>query len=157
MTYEDLLMLSDDQNLIVREKDIPGFGGRIYQNRIAINKNLPTQKEKACVLAEELGHYHTTAGCILDQSDASNRKQEYRARLWGYNHQIGLLGLISAAKAGCHNAYEISEYLDVTEDYLLEALQAYRNKYGTGTMVDNYWITFTPTLQVYEMWVVDKN
>ena len=156
MTYEELLIAAEESGVAVKEQMMNGHSGLIRGRRIAIRKNLPTQKEKACVLAEELGHYHTTAGCILDQSDVSNRKQEYRARLWGYNHQIGLLGLIGAAKAGCHNAYEISEYLDVTEDYLLEALQAYRNKYGTGTMVDNYWITFTPTLQVYEMWVVDK-
>ena len=156
MTYEELLIAAEESGVAVKEQMMNGHSGLICGRRIAIRKNLPTQKEKACVLAEELGHYHTTAGCILDQSDASNRKQEYRARLWGYNHQIGLLGLIDAAKAGCHNAYEISEYLDVTEDYLLEALQAYRNKYGTGTMVDNYWITFTPTLQVYEMWVVDN-
>lgn len=155
MTYEEMLASIED-NINVRELPLKERNGLIQGHRIGIRKDLPTQKEKACVLAEELGHYHTTSGCILDQSDASNRKQEYRARLWGYNHQIGLLGLISAAKAGCHNAYEISEYLDVTEDYLLEALQAYRNKYGTGTMVDNYWITFTPTLQVYEMWVVDN-
>lgn len=54
MTYEELLTLSDSENLIVKEKEIPGYGGRIYKNRIAINRTLPTQAEKSCVLAEEL-------------------------------------------------------------------------------------------------------
>ena len=82
MTYEELLILADSENLIVKEKDIPGYGGRIYKNRIAINRTLPTQTEKSCVLAEEIGHHCTTAGDILDQTDVMNQKQEYRARLY---------------------------------------------------------------------------
>ena len=38
MNYEELLIESDRENLIVKEKDIPGYGGRIYKNRIAIHK-----------------------------------------------------------------------------------------------------------------------
>lgn len=115
MNYEELLIESDRENLIVKEKDIPGYGGRIYKNRIAIHKGLTTSVEKACVLAEELGHHYTTYGNILDQSDTSNRKQELRARAWAYNKQIGLLGLIRAYEHGCRNRFEIAEYLEVTE------------------------------------------
>ena len=96
MTYEELLNISDKENLIVKEKDIPGYGGRIYKNRIAIHQGLDTQVEKACVLAEELGHHYTTSGNILDQSKVENRKQEFRARMWAYNKQIGLIGIVNA-------------------------------------------------------------
>ena len=68
MTYEELLNISETENLIVKEKNIPGYGGRIYKNRIAIHQGIDTSIEKACVLAEELGHYYTTVGDILDQS-----------------------------------------------------------------------------------------
>lgn len=74
MTYEELLKLSDAENLIVKEKNIPGYGGRIYKNRIAIHQGIDTSIEKACVLAEEIGHYHTAVGDITDQSDVENRK-----------------------------------------------------------------------------------
>ena len=144
MTYEELLILSDSEDLIVKEKNIPGYGGRIYKNRIAINQSLPTQAEKSCVLAEELGHHYTTTGNILDQTDVANRKQEYRARLYGYNLKIGLTGLIRAYEAGCRNLYEMTEYLDATEEYLTEAIQCYRSKYGTCTAIDNYVIYFEP-------------
>ena len=103
MTYEDLLLEADSEKLIVREKNIPGYNGRIYKNRIAINKDIKTSTEKACVLAEELGHYYTTVGDILDQSDAGNRKQEFRARLHGYNRMVGLMGIIRAYEHGCRN------------------------------------------------------
>lgn len=144
MTYEDLLVLSDSENLIVKEKDIPGYGGRIYKNRIAINRALPTQAEKSCILAEEIGHHCTSSGDILDQTDIMNRKQEYRARFYGYNLKIGLTGLIRAYEAGCRNLFEMADFLDATEEYLKEAIQCYKSKYGICTAVDNYIIYFEP-------------
>lgn len=52
MNYEDLLIEADNNNLITKEKPLAANAGRIKGNRIAINKDIPTQKEKACVLAE---------------------------------------------------------------------------------------------------------
>lgn len=150
MTYEDLLLEADSKKLIVREKNIPGYNGRIYKNRIAINKDIDTSAEKSCVLAEELGHYYTTTGDILDQSTVTNRKQELRARLWAYNKQIGLSGIISACKHGCRNLCEMAEYLDVTEEFLNEALSAYQSKYGISVPIDNYMVFFEPKLAVLE-------
>lgn len=148
MTYEDLLLEADSENLIVREKSIPGYNGRIYKNRIAINKDIKTSSEKACVLAEELGHYYTTFGDILDQTDAGNRKQEFRARLHGYNKLVGLAGIIKAYEYGCQNLYEMAEYLEVTEAFLQAALSTYRCKYGVCKELDNYIVFFEPHLHV---------
>lgn len=53
--------------------------GLYADNIIWINKYLPTSVEKACILAEELGHHYTTAGDILDQNDIENCKQELKA------------------------------------------------------------------------------
>lgn len=150
MTYENLLKEADDKGLIVKEKNIPGYGGRIYRNRIAIHSGLDTSVEKACVLAEELGHHHTTVGNIIDLTDAQNRKQERQARLWAYNKQIGLAGIIRAFEAGCQDMHEIAEYLEVTEEFLHEAIECYRNKYGVYTTLDNYVIYFIPNLTVGE-------
>lgn len=137
--------------MIVKEKPLRSGDGRIFNNKIAIRQDIPTETEKSCVLAEELGHYFTSAGNILDQTDIVNRKQEYRARLYGYNLQIGLRGIISAHTAGCRNLYEMADYLDVTEEYLKEALDCYRSKYGEYVKVDNYMIYFIPTLAVLEI------
>lgn len=144
-------MEADSQNLIVKEKNIPGYGGRIYKNRIAIHKDIPTLAEKSCILAEELGHYHTTYGSILNQSSISHRKQEYRARLYGYNLKVGLLGIIKCYENGCRTLYEMAELLDSTEEYLNEVISAYRSKYGMYTTVDNYIIYFAPNLGVVKM------
>ena len=151
MNYETLLEEADSQFLVVKEKPLRAHNGRIKGNRIAIKKDIPTT-QKACVLAEELGHHYTTVGNILDQSKAENRKQERRARLWAYKRAFDLVDLVSAYKHGCRNRYELAEYLEVTEEFLQEALDTYREKYGLYTKVDCYVICFEPLgiLEMYE-------
>ena len=147
-SYEILLSEASEYGLIVKEKPLKYNNGRIKGSRVAIRQDLSTSIEKACVLAEELGHHYTTYGNILDQSDTSNRKQELRARAWAYNKQIGLLGLIRAYEHGCRNRFEIAEYLEVTEEVLEECLIFYRNKYGVCANIDNYVVYFIPNLAI---------
>ncbi|MCI8506838.1 MAG: ImmA/IrrE family metallo-endopeptidase [Lachnospiraceae bacterium] len=150
MEYEELLLKADSVGLTVKEKPLRASKGRIKKTRIAIREDL-TQAEKSCILAEELGHYYTTTGNILDQSDTWNRKQEHRARMYGYNLRIGLMGLVGAYESGCRNRYEIAEHLGVTEEYLEECIHCYREKYGTYATIDNYIIYFIPSLMVGRM------
>lgn len=147
-SYEILLSEASENGLVVKEKPLKYNNGRIKGSRVAIRQDLSTSIEKACVLAEELGHHYTTYGNILDQSDVSNRKQELRARAWAYNKQIGLLGLIRAYEHGCRNRFEIAEYLEVTEEVLEECLIFYRNKYGVCANIDNYVVYFIPNLAI---------
>ncbi len=55
MTYEELLNISETENLIVKEKNIPGYGGRIYKNRIAIHQGIDTSIEKHVFLLKNSG------------------------------------------------------------------------------------------------------
>ncbi|URZ02803.1 ImmA/IrrE family metallo-endopeptidase [Clostridium felsineum] len=119
-------------------------------NRIAIN-NIKTLREKNCILAEELGHYYTTIGNILDQSDINNRKQEKRARNWAYTKLVGILQLINAFEKGIRTKSELAEYLNVTEEFLEQAIQHYREKYGMSYQIDHYNIYFEPTLSILKM------
>lgn len=149
-TYEDILIEADSRDLITKEKPLRAHKGRIKGNRIAINKSL-TEKEKKCIMAEELGHYYTAFGDILDQSSTPNRKQESRGRIMAYNKLIGLTGIIDSYNNHCQSLAESAEYLDVTEEFLLEALQYYKGKYGTCVTIDNYVIYFEPSLGVLEL------
>lgn len=150
MTYEELLIESDNLNLVVKEKPLPISKGRIKGNRIAIRTGM-TETEKACVLAEELGHYYTAAGDILDQTDTTKRKVEMYGRIHAYNRQVGLLGIVDAYKHHCQSLSEAAEYLGVTEDFLNETLTYYKSKYGVYTTIDNYAIIFEPAIAVVEL------
>ena len=151
MNYETLLKEADSLGLVVKEKPLQYNNGRIKGNRIAIRKDIETTNEKACVLAEELGHHYTAVGDIIDQSSAENRKQEMRGRIWAYNNQVGLRGIIDAYLHNCQNLFETAEYLGVTEEFLNDSLTYYTNKYGVCTQVDNYIIFFQPNIGVMEL------
>lgn len=141
----------DGIDVIQKKFNSDRIKGLCCDDTIAINANIETTAEKTCTLAEEYGHYNTTVGNILDLSSSQNRKQERQARLWAYNKQIGLYGLIRAYESGCKNRYEVAEYLEVTEEFLQEAISCYRDKYGVGTTVDNYYIMFIPNLQILKL------
>lgn len=151
MNYDALLAESDSAGLVVKEKPLKYNNGRIKKGKVAIRKDIPTSIEKTCILAEELGHYYTSSGDILDQQDISNRKQERRARIWAYDRLISLSGIVKAYKHGCSNLYEMADYLEVTEGFLRDALERYRQKYGIYTTIDHHIIYFEPYLAVVEM------
>lgn len=143
LNYETLLDEADLNGIKIKERPLKGNDGRMKGTQILIRQNMP-EYQKACVLAEELGHYYTTTGDILDQTDVSNRKQEQIARLWAYERMITLDKLIGAKKAGCHNRYEIANFLDITEDFLQDAIERYHAKYGIGIQKEHYIILFEP-------------
>lgn len=123
--------------------------GLYKKSRIILNKEkLNTTSEKACVLAEELSHHYNNCGCLLDLNKAECRKQEYKARLAAFNKLIGLHGLINSFEAGCRSVYEIAGFLEVTEDFLFEALECYRGKYGKDVNIDNFTIFFEPYFNI---------
>lgn len=134
-------------NYYLGEENLKGI---YIDGNVAINTSVNNNTERICVLAEELGHHHTSVGNILDMNDVRNRKQERQARLWGYNKLIGLTGIIKAFRAGCQSRHEVAELLDVTDEFLKECIDCYRDKYGVCTEIDNYIIYFIPHLAVME-------
>lgn len=148
MQYEELLLEAESLDIPVTEKPFKTYDGRIKNNKIYLRKDMDSV-QKTCVLAEELGHYHTTVGNILDQSDTGNRKQERIARLWAYKKLISLSDLIRAFQHGDRSLHEIAEFLEISEDFLRECLETYRQKYGIGVKCGEYFISFEPWLSVF--------
>lgn len=154
--YEELLTDADKENIIVTDQfDLSGtrLKGLYCDGTIALNRDMYIESEKTCVLAEELGHHYTTVGDIMDQTDTANRKQERRARIWAYHKLLSLNDLVDSYKHGCQNQFEIAEHLNVTEEFLMDCLNYYKEKYGLYVRQDNYVIYFEPLgiLDIYEM------
>lgn len=145
--YEKLLDEASKENVSVFENyDFSGtrIEGLYCDGSIALSKSLDTTAEKTCILQEELGHHYTTYGNIIDIENVSSRKQEHRARVWAYRRAFDLADLISAYKYGCKNRFEIAEYLNVTEVFLIDAIEHYKTQYGPYTSFGNYIIYFEP-------------
>lgn len=134
MNYEALLIEAEGRDLIVKEKPLQGSRGRIKGNRIAIRESMTTV-EKACVLEEEIAHHDLTVGRIIDQSVVENRKQEHRARMLAYYRRCNPNVIADALRAGHRSLTDIAEHIEVTEEFLVDAIEGYRQKYGLAVQV----------------------
>ena len=147
MNYDNLVLelVKEGVEVIEHRFSNSGLKGLYFDNVIAINcKVILNEKEKACILAEEYGHYRTSYGNILDQRNVSNVKQEKRARNWAYEKLVSLEKLIDGYEAGIRNCYELADFLGVTENFLRETLSHYHEKYGLYAKWDGYLIYFSP-------------
>ncbi|QHT61735.1 ImmA/IrrE family metallo-endopeptidase [Paenibacillus lycopersici] len=119
--------------------------GLYSDNVITINAAAVCSKEeRICVLAEELGHHHTSFGNILDQADVRNRKQERRARGWAYQRLVPLSTIAQAHHKGVRSRHELAAFLGVTEDFLQQAISYYIDKYGLSAQVGHRTVVFEP-------------
>lgn len=119
--YEKLL--SEYEHLTIEERPMKSDG--LYADGyIWINKTLCTAR-KTCILAEEIGHYETSFGDILNQNDINNRKQEFAARRWAFKRLVPEENIRFAIADGHTEIWDMAEYLDVDEAFLREALKYY--------------------------------
>lgn len=145
MQYEQLAIeVYKNKVEIYEEYMLPRIKGLYADNVIQLNKLIPSLIEKTCVLAEEFGHYHTSAGDILDQASMISRKQELNARRWAYRKLVPLSKIILSHKQYITNRYELADFLGVTEEFLNDALDWYKSKYGLYVSINNFTICFEP-------------
>ncbi|MGC7610048.1 ImmA/IrrE family metallo-endopeptidase [Staphylococcus epidermidis] len=143
------LCIRNDWIEIEETNRLPKFQPGFYMNgKIYINSNL-SETRKAEVLYEELAHHKLTYGNILDQSKWINRKFENYARRHGYEAALPIRIIVEAHHYGVSNLYELAQYVQLSEEHVLEILKHYKNKYGIGTHYGEYLITFDP-LRVFK-------
>jgi hypothetical protein len=144
--HEQLLQEATHDGINVIDYDIPvsALKGFYCNNTIVLDKSLDTTAEKACVLAEELGHHHLTAGCILDEGSVANVKQERLARNWAYEKMVSTSSIIEAYKMRLSSREDFADHLGVTEEFLEQAIRHYEVKHDNSIELDGYVIVFSP-------------
>ncbi|MBV5138469.1 ImmA/IrrE family metallo-endopeptidase [Staphylococcus chromogenes] len=146
--YEELIISEDID--VEERSDFPSHqSGLYYEGKIYIKSNMSNAKKYETLL-EELAHHKLTYGNILDQSQFNNRKFENYARRYSYETSMPLSGIVEAFKQGVHNLYELANFFEISEGHVLDCIEHYKKKYGTGTHCGNYSITFEP-LRVFEV------
>ena len=146
--YEDLLIQNSHLH-IYDTFELPGMFKGFYDNGvILIDKNLSDAK-KLEILSEELAHHEITYGNILNEQDIQNKKYELKARRLANEKIISLEGIIEAFLQGIHNLYELANFFEVTESFVLQSIEHYKQKYGYSTRCGKYVIQFEP-LRVFE-------
>ncbi len=113
---------------------------------IAINSKVKCSKELRCLLGEELGHHLVNIGNIIEDSH-----EEKKGRMWGFNKLVGLDGLIKSYETDNTELVDMADYLEVTDQYLIECLEAYKGKYGEAVVHKNYKIQFIPHFEIFKL------
>lgn len=147
--YDNLISLAEEKGIKVIESDL-GIDkpfGRCIGNTIIVN-NRVSDYEKYCVLAEELGHFDLTVGNITNQKDFNNRKQELVARRWSYEKLVSINDIINALLNGIDNIHDLAEHLEVTTEFLIQAINHYKNKYGVYYPGNTHVLVFEPSLHI---------
>lgn len=121
--YEELI--AEYENELSIEEHKMSCDGLYCDDVIWINNRL-SSAEKLSIVAEEIGHYQTSAGNILDQKNISNVRQEKIARRWAYEKLIPLNEIKKAFKNGITTIYELAEHFEVTEEFMRECLKHYK-------------------------------
>lgn len=145
--YENLVMKHN--HLKIRDVyALPsGYEGFYSDGYILIDKSISNYR-KAEVLFEELAHHKYTWGDILDQEDFNNRKFENYARRAAYQNALPLDLILEAYHYGVSNLYELSQYVQLSEEYILKAIEFYKKKHGLSVYYKSHIIKFEP-LQVF--------
>lgn len=146
--YEKLLHEAYSLGLIVKEVNLITRKGRCVGNRIAIDKNIKTDAEKACILKEEIAHYLTTVGDITDQTNILNIKQEKLARRIAIEKLCSLDKIVESIRNGAMNKYDIIEMLNITEELFDEAIAYYSSKQN-DYITDDIILHFDNKLLIY--------
>lgn len=152
--YEELLIEAEKEGVEVIEVDLSTkkkcgkYLSNDDENIIIINSNM-TNIEKHEVLAEELGHHHTTHGNITNLDDIRNKKLELIARRDGFKILVEPIDIVNAMRHGCSNIYELAEYVHVSTDTFYEIIEDFKKQYGLGIPVGNYYIQLEPAFGIY--------
>lgn len=128
---ERLLEEARRDKITVKTEQLPDNGPRaLYINVgakvIVILNPTETQAEMACLLSEELGHFHTAPFKTLSYETIEDAKAEARARRWAHRRILPPVRLLNALQAGIRERWELADYLGVTEEFLEETFADYR-------------------------------
>lgn len=117
-------------DVLTEDIPVPGMTA-VYVNfnpdNIKIIVEPSNEAQMLCELAEELGHHNTGDRRVLRYNSVDDWKAEARARRWAHDRLLSIDAVRKAA-ANSDNIYEMAETLNVTEDFLREAVDDFMSR-----------------------------
>lgn len=130
MNIDKVYQRIQDKNIEVLHFGLPNIksvsvetGGKygIFIN----HKEIENSDEEFCVLAHEYGHCMTGSTHPPYSPVDIISKHEYKADRKAVLDFLPIDRIKSAIKDGCNTIYELSEYLDLPEQFVIKAFQHY--------------------------------
>lgn len=108
------------------------------------SKKLGSVVEEIEVVAHEAGHIMTgSLHKVYSPYDLIER-HEYRANMWAFQQLVPVDKLVSLHLKGCRESGEYADALEVSEAFLVDALQYYHDTYGYNYQFGGYTVNFLP-------------
>ena len=130
MHVQKLYSIAEKYDIMVDTRDIPmpSMAVELFGIKaVALNKELTESEERVC-LAHELGH-HVKGALYNKVTPCFTRGQcEYKADKWAVHKLIPIRSLHAAFKKGYTEIWELAEYFDVTEEFILKTIEIYRQE-----------------------------
>lgn len=132
-TLLDIYDEVDANDIIVYEHKIGDRKSAIVKTddwtAITVNRKLvQTECDEKSLMMHEMGHYHTNAYYNFESKFELKCRKEYRAQRWAVMHYLPLEELLDATHKGNTETYELAEYFDVTEEFIIAALDIYHRQ-----------------------------
>jgi Zn-dependent peptidase ImmA (M78 family) len=98
-------------------------------NEIVINpRKIHSRIELKECMAHELGHHERYAFYSILSTYETKSRQEEKATRWATQFLIPKDEIKKAVKSGCTELWQLAEYFDVSERFMLEAIRVHRAK-----------------------------
>lgn len=115
--------------------------GMIHGSIVYLNPQ-QNYEELNSTVAEEIGHYLTGSGNIIEQDTTEKRKQEQKARDTGATILVTPGDILDCFESGCVSVWECAEHLSITEKTFKAAIKYYARKYNGIKTENKYTILF---------------
>lgn len=145
--YEELIEQARLEGLTVFDKVQfkSRVNGLIVDKTIAISGDIESERERLCVLAEEIGHHYINTGDILRDPYQENKAHRYAIDLILSVEMV--INTIIELKENATIA-TVARELEVTEEFLKESLDLYSKRFEGVVHYKGYVVTFCPHLHI---------
>lgn len=144
-TYGKLVQIVEYKGLVDKYGLYGAYQAFDGQPYIFLERDQP-EIDKQVILTEEFMHMLTSNGVILNQSQKKNRRQELTARRLTYKAAISVDDLIRCYKLGLQMPYEVSDELDLPEDFVKNAIEYFKTQLQNGGKYNGYTIKIGTTI-----------
>lgn len=126
---DELCSEAGELGIDVHQRDIPVPGMSAAYIRTDTGEHIVlkrdgTMAERACWLAEQLGHHYTGADRRLHYSAVDDWRAEAKARKWAHDRLLSPEAIRTAAR-NTDDIYEIAFTLNVSVEFLKESIDWY--------------------------------
>ena len=140
---ENIAQEAYDYNLKILEIDMRGIDGAFIGDTIYLEKSYETYKKNR-VARHELEHAYTCPINLMTAPKPLQKKFEAIADRRSVLKLVPLDSLIEAFENGIRTADELSQALEIDDEFLYKALSAYDSIYGYDCKYKGYNINFMP-------------